>query len=261
MDNQTMRHRLIPCLLFALAAHASVAAEAPPDPLGSVQWARYYDAYFSDGPVTFDPRVRVFAPERAEDSMQVPVTVDARELGDVREMVVLADYNPIPLVLRFKPQRAQPFISFRIKLQQTSPIRVAARTAGGTWHVGGMWVDAAGGGCTLPSEASSKPDWTARLGEIYGRLWPDDGNRQPLRVRMMHPMDTGLADQIPRFHIEDLVLRDADGSELWSMQVYEPVSENPVFGFDLHGADLTAGPLELNGRDNNANRFLARFAP
>ena len=253
--------RFLSTLLLALLPLAAAAAEAPADPLGSVQWSRYHRAYFSDGPVVFDERVRVLAPATAEDSMQVPITVDARGLDDVHEVVVIADYNPIPLVLRFRPEQAQPFVALRIKLQQESPIRAAARTADGTWHVGGVWVDAAGGGCTLPSLASAKPDWAARLGEIYGRAWPDDGTTRRVRVRLMHPMDTGLANGIPRFHVEQLALTDAAGGRLLSLKVFEPVSENPVFGFDLHGATLADGPLELSGRDNNANRFLARLTP
>ena len=92
-------------------------------------------------------------------------------------------------------------IGFRIKVQQSTPVRAAALTADGIWHLGGHLLEAAGGGCALPSVGSGDDDWSSRLGEVSGRLWNrQDGSR--LRFRTMHPMDTGLVPGIPAFYIE-----------------------------------------------------------
>ena len=246
---------LIACLAALWAGLAGAAV--PVDPLQSVQWASYYERHFSEGPVVFDERVRVLAPATAEDSMRVPVTVDARALDHVEEILVIADYNPIPVVLRFYPRRARPYIAFQVKLQQASPLRAAVRTTDGTWHLGGTWIDAAGGGCTLPSLASGSLDWAARLGEVYGRLWPPNDGGQRLRLRLMHPMDTGLADGIPAFYIDDLRLLDGAGGLHLQLLPFEPLSENPVFGFEL-GAGVDSA-VELQARDNNGNRIRARL--
>jgi sulfur-oxidizing protein SoxY len=41
------------------------------------------------------------------------------------------------------------------------------------------------------------------------------------------------------------------------MELFEPVSENPVFSFDF--AQAVAGPLVLTGTDNNGNRVAAQI--
>ena len=77
-----------------------------------------------------------------------------------------------------------------------------------------------------------------------------------LRVRIMHPMDTGLVGGIPAFFVSKLAVRDAADRELLRIQTFEPVSENPVFSFEFGAAP--AGPLRIVGVDNNGNRIDSR---
>jgi len=248
---------LLCAALFAGTAHAATTA-LPKDPLHSGQWPTMARLFLGEQ-VVFDQRVRLLAPPEAEDSMNFPVLVDASQLaaeaGPIEEIVVFADYNPIPLVLKFQPGRAAPRLGFRLKLQQGTPIRAGARTADGVWHVGHIEVDAAGGGCTVPSLAHGNADWSSRLGEISGGLFEREQGAR-LRFRVMHPMDTGLADGIPVFRIEHIELSDADGA-LARIEPYEPVSENPLFSLDLPSSSA----ISLAGRDNNANRFSAEIHP
>jgi sulfur-oxidizing protein SoxY len=175
----------------------------------------------------------------------------------VQEVLVLADHNPIIKVLQFYPVSVKPTLSFRFKLQQASPVRALARTKDGVWHAGGVWVDAAGGGCTAPSVGRASGSWADTLNQVQTRLWKrQEGER--LRVRLMHPMDTGLAPGIPAFYIERLNLSDAAGNELMRMLTFEPVSENPVFSFDLRTDKRPALPLLVSGSDNNGNRIQAK---
>ena len=246
------------CLL--LLVQTAFAAEAR-DPLDSARWEDMRKQFFPGQPVVFDDRVEVTAPKFAEDSMNVPVRVDAERLPDVREIVVFADFNPILKVLEFYPVQAKPFLAFRFKLQQASPVRAAARTADGVWHVGGTWVDAAGGGCTAPGAGRAAGGWEKVLNEVDGRVWaaPDAGRR--VRLRVMHPMDTGLAPGIPAFYIERLVLEDDAGTAYLRLNTFEPVSENPIFTFDLPTGVRPSGSLVLSGVDNNGNRIDARLTP
>ena len=163
----------------------TAAAGTQADPLDSPRWEDMRKSFFADATVVFDERVRVSGPAVAEDSLNVPVSVDASGLPAVEELIVFADFNPIVKALRFEPGAAQPRLGFRIKLQQSSPVRAAARTADGVWHVGGAWVTATGGGCTLPSVGSGSPEWQERLNEVNGKLWPrvDGGERLPQRER------------------------------------------------------------------------------
>ena len=242
--------------LYCLALGAS-ASEMPKDPLHSSQWETMYRLYLQGSPVLFDPRVKVLAPPAAENSLEVPVMVEIEGLDGIEKILVFADFNPLPKVLEFLPTDAQPRIGFRLKLQQASPIRAAVRTRDGIWRVGGVWVDAAGGGCTLPSVGSANPQWESHLGEVSARLWPGEGGTQRLRFSVVHPMDTGLASEIPAFYAESIELADDKGKPLATIKPYEPVSENPIFSLDLPGET----PVILSGRDNNGNRFNAEIAP
>jgi sulfur-oxidizing protein SoxY len=67
-------------------------------------------------------------------------------------------------------------------------------------------------------------------------------------------MDTGLAEGIPRFHIEQLQLRNLDDNSLMAeLELYEPISENPLLSFDVGAVN----GVTLKGHDNNANTFAA----
>jgi sulfur-oxidizing protein SoxY len=259
----------IAAALTALAATAPVLATSTPaalasapaqsaqlDPLDSPRWEDMRKAFFEGATVVFDERIKVVGPSVAEDSLNVPVTVDASAVPGVEELIVFADFNPIVKALRFEPGAAQPRLGFRIKLQQSSPVRAAARTADGVWRVGGAWITATGGGCTLPSVGSGSPEWQERLNEVNGKLWPRLDGGERLRMRIIHPMDTGLAAGIPAFHIEDIVITDAEGHTLSRIQPLEPVAENPSFTLDLR-ALAPGARLHIAGRDNNGNRIDA----
>ena len=113
------------CALLA-AMSLAVAQTGRVDPLDSARWGDMHHSVLADAPFEFDDRVRVIAPTTAENPMQVPVTVDATALPGVEEVLVFADFNPIVRVLRFFPEAAPAQLGFRIKLQQSTPVRAAA---------------------------------------------------------------------------------------------------------------------------------------
>ena len=251
-------HRAIAATAFCalVAATPPVAAQpAAADPLDSARWTDMHRSLLDGAPVEFDERVRVVAPATAENPMQVPVTVDATALPGVQEVLVFADFNPIVRVLRFFPEAAPAQLGFRIKLQQSTPVRAAARTADGRWHVGGTWVNTVGGGCTAPSAAAASTEWQRRLNEVSGRQWTEGPNAGRLRLRIVHPMDTGLVAGVPALYIERLELQDAAQQPWWRMQLHEPVSENPLLTVEMP----LQGPkaFRLLGQDNNGNRIDA----
>ncbi|MEO8808365.1 MAG: quinoprotein dehydrogenase-associated SoxYZ-like carrier [Burkholderiaceae bacterium] len=245
-------------LLIPSFAHAD-AASTGGDPFGSYQWPDLKREFLGSGSVEFDARVKVLAPAFAEDPMNVPITVSADGLRDVELITVLVDRNPIRKVLEYFPLVSLARVSFRFKLEQASPVRAAVKTRDGVWHVGGVLVDSAGGGCTAAGETRRDGSWARTLGELNARVFPhsvpvagaDTGTR--VRLRVMHPMDTGLVGGIPAFYVNHLSLRDASGRELMRINTFEPVSENPVFSFDF--ATRPEGRLQLVGTDNNGNRI------
>ncbi len=250
--------------LFVPWRGALAAEDFGGDPFRSFQWEDIRREFFGSARLAFDDRVQVRGPAFAEDPMNVPITVSAAGLGPVEAITVLVDRNPIRKVLEYFPVGAMPSVSFRFKLEQGSPVRAAVKTRDGVWHVGGTWVDSAGGGCTVAGATRKDGSWSQSLGLVSGRVFPASpaaGSLVPagsrLRVRVMHPMDTGLVGGIPAFYVNKLAVRDAQGRELLRLNTFEPVSENPVFSFDF--SDRPTGALRLTGTDNNGNRIDSRI--
>lgn len=255
-----LRAALHACVLSWVCLSAS-AAWAGQDPLGSPRWTEMRQSFFAGAEVSFDERVRVTGPTAAEDALNVPIAIDLSKLPAVEEVVVFADFNPIVQALRYFPQQAHGNLGFRIKLQQSTPVRAAARTADGRWHVGGTWVNTTGGGCTLPSTGNASPEWQQRLNEVSARRWAriDGGTR--LRLQVVHPMDTGLAPGIPAFHLETLDIRSAAGATLMRIEPHEPISENPLFTIDIPPGVVGTDAILVSGRDNNGNTVNAEVLP
>ncbi|MCK8516038.1 quinoprotein dehydrogenase-associated SoxYZ-like carrier [Methylonatrum kenyense] len=241
------------CLCLVGVAHA-----ATEDPMRSPGWRIIEQRFFADQTVVFDDRVQVLAPQSAEDTFAVPGFVRVDGIEDIERLVVITDLNPIQRVLEMDINDAvKPAVGFRFKVQQRTPVRAAVQTSDGTWYLGGTWVDAAGGGCTAPSTASADPDWANRLGEVDAALWARDDGIQRLKTRLVHPMDTGLVDNIPAFYLETLELLDEKGDVLTSLSIQAAMSENPVLSFDL----AVDGPVRLQGRDNQGNRIRGMVEP
>lgn len=226
-------------LLIALQGQAVLAADA--DPLQSVMWEYHHKGLLNGEPYVFDERVQVQVPPFAEDSRQVPIHVDARALGDeVVRIEAWADLNPIPRIFTFVPgDQVLPLVAIRIRVEQATPVRAAVLTRDGVWHVGSARVDAAGGGCTAPSEV------------IGGRFVRGDFSR--LRLQVSHPMDNGLVGGIPEFFLNQAELRAADGQVLAALELYPAVAENPSLSLEVKGEQDT----RLWLRDNNGNEFQA----
>jgi sulfur-oxidizing protein SoxY len=244
---------------LSVAGRAMAADDFEGDPFRSHPWAGMRREYLGGGPVVFDPRVEVLGPGFAEDPMNVPITVSVGSLQGVEQITVLVDRNPIRKVLDYFPVAAAPAVSFRFKLQEASPVRAAARTRDGVWHVGGTWVDSAGGGCTVPGATRKDGTWAQTLGDVSARVFPmstapgGDRGLSRLRVRVMHPMDTGLVAGVPAFYVNRLSVRDAADRELLRLNAFEPLSENPVFSFDFPA--MSSAGLRIVGTDNNGNRI------
>lgn len=223
----------------------------PVDPLNSPMWPEMHQRLLHEDDYVFDSRIKVIAPQSAENALNVPVKVDATALDGIKRIIVFADLNPIPGILDYEPIQTQPSISFNFKVQQATALRAAALDANGVWRVGGIWLDAAGGGCTEPSVGSANADWSAQLGHVTARLWPNEAG-QRIRLRVMHPMDTGLVDKIPAFFIERLDVMQK-GALIARLHLFEPVSENPTLTLDMK----TRGGVDLFAVDNNGNQVQA----
>lgn len=244
-------------LIFSASSH--VVADEPADPLQSPMWEDMREQFFGDARYEFDSRVKVRVPLVVENQAQVPVTVDARELQNVEKIIVFADLNPVQHTLTMTPSEAAPFISFRLKVEQATPIRAAVLTSDGVWHVGGKFLEAAGGGCSSPAMARNKPDWSLTVGNTRGRAWRQADGMSRFRLSIKHPMDTGLTqDNIPAFYIEQVLVRSQSGKVLARVEMREPVSEDPTITMMVR-LPLADQAIAVDSRDIDGNQFSSRI--
>lgn len=227
-------------------------ATSAKDPIDSPLWPTMVETYLGVTPIVFDDRVRVFLPPVTEDQTQVPVTIDARGLvGQIDEILLLADLNPFPLTLRLIPIKAQPFIALRMKVEQGTAIHAAVRQ-GGEWRVGGQYLDAAGGGCSVRPPGAARAD-ISDAGEIRARIWPE-GEATRLRLRVTHPMDNGMIPGIPVYFIETVDVLSAAGEKLAHLDLSEAISPDPTLTLILND-DVPGDRLKVLARDNQGGDF------
>lgn len=222
------------------------------DPLSSPMWPTLVEHYLDDRTVVFDERVRVLLPHVTEDQTQVPIGVDARELGRADEILLIVDLHPFPNALRFEPLGAASFITYRQKIEQGTPVRAAIRQ-GDVWYVGGAYLDAAGGGCSVAPNVLKTVDWD-NVGQTRARIWREADGSLRLRMRLMHPMDNGMINNIPAFFIETLTVSDEAGTPLARLTLSEAVAENPAFTL-LTETPKQGEVLKISARDNNGGIF------
>lgn len=234
------------------------AAELPKDTVNSVMWESMAKRYLlndkaANGTIVMDQQILVHTPKIAEDQMNIPVHVDARTIKDVKKIVLIADLNPLPKVMTYEPENAEPRFSVRIKVEQGTPVRAAVLDGKGVWHVGATYVDAAGGGCSQPAVAYGTDNWTKTFAEVRARVWRRTAEpAATMRVTIKHPMDTGLADGIPAFFISELDLKASGGENLGRLYIHEPVSENPTLTLYPRLKAATSS-ISIKGRDNEGN--------
>ncbi|WP_069189999.1 quinoprotein dehydrogenase-associated SoxYZ-like carrier [Candidatus Terasakiella magnetica] len=247
-----MRKLLSLCAL-GLWATTAQAGSIPKDPWQSPMWEYLAEDTFGEkAEISIDNRIKIYVPLDAEDNFQVPVSVDASALGKVEEIVLMTDLNPFPIAARFYPKSAKPYFATRVKLNEGSVIHAIARTPDGKWHMTGSFVRADGGGCAAPSVQMASSDWSDHLLEVQGKVWAQKDGYNRLRLRIRHPMDTGLSGNVATFIIEEVNVFDQNDKLLARFEPKEPVSEDPVLTFEL---PKSSGPLRVTGRDNNGNDF------
>ena len=113
-----------------LCACAFSGAHAAGDPLASETWADIVELEFDGAPVVHDDSFYLVLPERVEEAFSVPVTIGFADTPyEIAEIAVFAENNPFPEVARVTPHRPLGGIGLNIRLEQSTPVRAAARDA------------------------------------------------------------------------------------------------------------------------------------
>ena len=233
-------YRLVPTAVGVIAlAWASVAkAGETVDPLGSDLWNDLKEAYLGDAPVVYDDAVRLIMPLRVEDAHSVPVVVKlSQDLGEVAELTVIAENNPIQAAAQIFPRRPMHAVGMNIRLEQSTPVRAAALDASGVWHVSSLAVTVMSpGGCSTAGDAMADN----ALGQIVLKQFDRAGGASRLKVKINHPMDTGFApddsgELVPAYYIEKVTVEDEAGP-VADLITWAALASDPSFFFDLPDA-------------------------
>lgn len=96
--------------------------------------------------VSDSDQIQLKAPEIAENGAIVPVEITSKIPG-TQAIYIIADKNPQPLVAIFELEpNLEPYISTRIKMGESSKVRVLIR-AGGKFYMATQEVKVTIGGC------------------------------------------------------------------------------------------------------------------
>jgi sulfur-oxidizing protein SoxY len=87
------------------------------------------------------------APDIAENGAVVPIEIQSNIPG-TRSVTVLIEKNPFPYAAGFDfAQGTLPFVALRVKMGETSNVRVVVATADGKFHAAAKEVKVTIGGC------------------------------------------------------------------------------------------------------------------
>lgn len=193
----------------------------------------------------------ISAPDMTENSAFVPVQITSKIAG-TQSISILVDRNPWPLIARFEfADNALPFVALRLRMAETSPLRVVV-TASGSHYVATKEVRAAAGGCG----GGTGPDGAAvamTKGEAMKIRAKAEGGITDLRALLSHPMENGLRKDpagkiVPEHFIQQLDV-GLNGKTVIEAQIGRSVSSNPLFTFKVSGAN-PRDKFTLTWRDN-----------
>ena len=92
------------------------------------------------------PDIELDVPDIAEDSSKVPIQVYA-PLPGAEKISILVEANPAPLIsVTHIPAQAEPYVSLRVKMRQTSRVIALVHTPDGVFQ-SAREVEVTAGGC------------------------------------------------------------------------------------------------------------------
>ncbi len=195
-------------------------------------------------------KIKIKVPKFADNPTQVPIFVDATKIKNTKRLVILADYNPIPLIIDMQIKEILPVFSTNIKVAHETPLRVLVQDKNNTWYIASSNINSSGGGCDVSSQTSSNKEFEDLLGNTKGKIF-DKKNKKRIKVSIFHPMETGLIFGEAEFYINKIIIKNSEKiiSEITTTSV---ISENPRFIFETNNSykDIT-----IHFFDNTGNNF------
>ena len=251
-------------LSFLMAIAASQASAQRYDPEESVVWQQIKKTVFEGRAInaTANNTIRLDISGRAEDASIVPVvirTISPQKTDRyIKKLWLVIDNNPSPIGVTFTltPDSGRADIETRVRVENSTFIRVIAET-----NDGALFMDvkpiAAAGGCSAPGGAD---DGLANMGRMKFRLDDEVELNKPNLAKLMvsHPNFSGLSKQDTRVqYVKHLVVSYA-GREIMSADIDFTISKNPTFNF--YFLPTEKGELKAEIVDTNDLKFETSLA-
>ncbi len=198
-----------------------------------------------------DENIEMKVPNFADNPIQVPIYVNGTKIKDAEEMVIFADLNPIPKIIKMKINNFLPIFSTNIKVAQETPLRALIKDSKGLWHIGSININSNGGGCDISSQASRDSEYAESLGKVKGKIY-DKKEKKRVKFSIFHPMETGLIFGNVAFYIKKIEIRDKNNKLLEKISTSSAISENPRITLETK-KDLKK--LNIIFFDTDANEF------
>lgn len=214
------------------------------------------DDYEITGNVIVDGNIRLMMQDKVENAHEVSLVVNLPHyLHDMKEFVLIVDNNPIQQVMRIEPHRRIEKIGTNIRMETTSPVRVAVLDSSNVWRVVSKTVSVlTPGGCSAPAggEALNMDD----IGRMLVNLYERRVGAMRIKTKVLHPMDTGLVldndgNVIPEYYIDRMEFSD-DGGLIAVIETYAALSANPMVMLDLPEKGQN---VRINMSDSRGNIF------
>lgn len=213
-------------LVFVMLFLASLSLEAK-NPIVSPTIDDIIKSTIGDDEYIFDDKnIKIKVPSFADNPVQVPIFVDASKIKNPKKMIILADLNPIPIVLSMIPNKFLPIISTNIKVAQETPLRALVLDENNLWHIGSANIKSNGGGCDVTSLAAANDTLSDNLGKNKGKIFSKTDNKR-VKFSIFHPMETGLVFGAVAFYIEKIEIKDENNNILTTLETTAAMSENP----------------------------------
>lgn len=200
--------------------------------------------------------ITLIAPDRPENQMEVPVSVDAafKDGRTIKTVTILVDENPTPVAaaFHFNQPRSQVGLAAKFRFDSVTGVRAVVEASDGELYMVERNVRFTGGqsACSAPPNGSDE-EIAARMGNtqlaLIGQRAIVSNAAQRVKVNISHPNHTGMVkDQMTLLYIPlrlmDHVAIKQSGKTVVEIDGSMSVSQDPSFEFDY----LTDGADELD---------------
>lgn len=179
--------------------------------------------------------IQLIAPDKAENGAIVQIEVTSN-IPNTEAIYVLVEHNPTALIGQYAFKNgAQPFFITRIKMAETSDIKVIVK-AGTQFYTASKKVEVLENGCGGGGSANEKFETSMKL---RAKLTTDVTE---VKAIIIHPMHTGRGkadngELIPAHFIQTVTV-SLNEKPVLEMQLGTGISKNPYLTFKLAGATV-----------------------